>query len=225
MKRPTEPPPSLYRMPDPRRGRGPHGLLASGADYEPGTLLAAYRAGIFPWPSGEARFWCSPDPRPLFLLDREPRWHRSLARALRKRPFRVTVDRAFDRVVELCGDRVEGTWITDDLREGYRRVHDLGWAHSLEVWNEGSGDLVGGIFGVAVGASFSADSMFHRETDASKIAFASLVARLRERGFHMLDAQVPNDHLTFLGCEPFARADFLARLAVARDLSPPFPSE
>jgi len=220
----VEPPPTDYAMPDPRLGRGPYGIVGQGADFAPSTLLAAYRKGIFPWPSDGTTLWCSPDPRPIFPLDTAPIWHRSLARALRRKPFRVTVDTAFDDVLAACGQREEGTWITDELGAGYRALHRLGWAHSLEVWNRDTGALVGGIYGVAVGGAFSADSMFHRETDASKVAFASLIERLRGR-FTLFDAQVPNPHLTFLGCVPVRRREYLARLHEAASLDPIFPSE
>ncbi len=220
-----EPPPSVYTMPDPRRGVGPYGILAKGADFAPGTLLAAYRQAIFPWPNDDAVLWCSPNPRPIFLLDRPPAWNKSVLRALKKKDFRVTVDEAFEDVLEGCSDRPEGTWIVPELAEGYRALHRLGWAHSVEVWSRASGKLVGGIYGVAPGGGvFSADSMFHRETDASKVAFASLIELLAGR-FLLFDAQVPNPHLAFLGCVPIPRAEYLRRFVQAAAYPATFPVE
>ncbi|MGH7804947.1 MAG: leucyl/phenylalanyl-tRNA--protein transferase, partial [Candidatus Binatia bacterium] len=131
---PIEPPPSRYRMPDPRHSP-PEGLVAAGGDLEPGTVLTAYRAGIFPWPDREGRvLWWSPDPRAILPLDG---FHesQSLRRRRRSGRFQVTVDRAFAAVLAGCADRPEGTWITAGITHAYRRLHRLGWAHSIEVWN------------------------------------------------------------------------------------------
>jgi leucyl/phenylalanyl-tRNA--protein transferase len=191
-------------------------------------MLAAYQRGIFPWPApqleGDLVAWCSPDPRAVFPLDAPPHWSRSLVRSMRKKPFGVTVDRAFSQVVALAGDRAEGTWITAQLARSYRALFDLGWAHSLEVWNVETRALVGGIFGVAIGAVFTAESMFHRETDASKVAFASLVERLRGR-FRLFDAEIMNPHLARLGCVDMPRRVFLEELSRARDVEVAFPTE
>lgn len=198
-------------FPDPARA-GSREILAVGVDFSPGTLLAAYRAGIFPWPQSAALVpWCSPDPRAVFPLEEPPHWSRSLRRTLRRAPYRVSVDEAFEQVIAACGtERDGGTWIVPELVEGYVRLHRLGWAHSVEVWD---GDaLVGGIYGVAIGGLFAGESMFHRRTDASKIAFAHLVARLRAGGFRLFDVQVMNDHLASLGCVELRRARFLERL-------------
>ena len=161
--------------------------------------------------------WCSPDPRALFPLDTPPRWSRSLRRSLRTKPFHVTFDTAFTAVLERCADREGGTWITETLARGYRQLHALGWAHSVEVWNRDSGELVGGIYGVALGALFCGESMFHRETDASKVAFATLAELLRGAGFQLFDVQVMSPHLASLGCVTLPRPEFLRRLTAAVD--------
>jgi leucyl/phenylalanyl-tRNA--protein transferase len=214
------------RFPDPA-GAPEHGVVAVGCDFAPGTLLSAYRSGIFPWPHGsdeDARgaplvLWFSPEPRCIFSLEREPHWSRSLRRTLRHHPYDVTVDEDFASVIRLCGEtRADATWIIPELVRGYRTLHELGWAHSVEVWERGAGgtrNLVGGIYGVAIGGLFAGESMFHLRTDASKIAFATLVARLRATGYELFDVQVKNDHLTSLGCIEIPRAEFLGRLARA----------
>lgn len=188
-----------------------------GVDFSPGTLLAAYRVGIFPWPQSRSLVpWCSPDPRAIFPLDPAvpPHWSRSLRRTLRIHPYRVTVDTAFEQTMRACGDtRPEGTWITPEMVEGYGALHRLGWAHSVEVW-EGD-ELVGGIYGVAIGGLFAGESMFHRRTDASKIAFATLVDRLRAGGFVLFDVQVMNEHLESLGCIEIRRGAYLDRVEKA----------
>ncbi|HEX7603660.1 MAG TPA: leucyl/phenylalanyl-tRNA--protein transferase, partial [Polyangiaceae bacterium] len=139
---------------------------------------------------------------------------RSLRRTLRTHPFRISVNTAFEEVMNACGtERAGGTWIIPELIAGYVKLNELGWAHSLEVW-EGE-LLVGGIYGVAVGAAFAGESMFHRRTDASKIAFATLAERLKESGYLLFDAQVKNPHLTSLGCIEIKRTDYLERLAKA----------
>lgn len=207
---PVEPPPSAYRMPDVRRAP-PHGLVAAGGDLEPGTLLAAYRAGIFPWPDPDGRlFWWSPDPRAILPVDG---FHasRSLRRRRRTGGFCVTRDRDFAGVIDGCASgRREGTWITPAMRAAYLVLHQLGWAHSVEVWRDDR--LVGGLYGVAIGGFFAAESKFHREPDASKIALVELVEHLSARGFTLLDVQLPTAHLTSLGVITIARSQYLARL-------------
>ena len=219
---PIEPDPTRFVFPDPRLGSGPNGVLGIGGDFSPGTLLAAYRAGIFPWPIDRRTVpWCSPDPRGLLLLDQAPSWSRSVRRA-RKRPFRVTADTAFAEVVAKCAEtREEGTWILPGLAQGFATLHELGWAHSVEVW---SGDaLVGGIYGLAIGRSFAGESMFHTETDASKVAYSRLADALHAAGFHFLDTQLPTPHLETLGVRAVPRDEFLVRLARARDAPCVFP--
>jgi leucyl/phenylalanyl-tRNA---protein transferase len=201
--------PCRFEFPDPARADA-EGLLAEGGDLEPATLIAAYRAGIFPWPYQEHELlWWSPDPRAILPLD-GLHVSRSLARLLRQGRFRVTLNAAFPDVVAGCADREE-TWITPALRAAYVRLHTLGWAHSVEVWAP-DGALAGGLYGVAVGALFSAESMFHRVRDASKVALVALVGHARRVGLTLLDVQVPSAHLTSLGARTIARRDYLARV-------------
>lgn len=216
---PIEPDDTGVRFPDLRRAPA-SGLVAVGVDFRPGTLLRAYRSGIFPWPqSDEAVGWFSPHPRTVFPLDKALHWARSLRRTLRAHPFRITVNTAFEEVMRACATEHEGgTWIIPELIAGYVTLHEMGWAHSLEVW-EGDA-LVGGIYGVAVGAAFAGESMFHRRTDASKIAFATLAERLKDSGYVLFDAQVKNPHLTSLGCIEIKRPDYLERLAGAVAMVP-----
>lgn len=223
---PQEPEPTEVDFPPPSSAND-EGVVAVGSDFRPGTLLRAYRAGIFPWPHGvrgrpgHVVFWFSPAQRALFPLEREPRWSRSLRRTLRASPFRVTCDHAFEEVVRACGDtRPSGTWIIPPVVRGYTQLHQLGFAHSVEVWDRE--ELVGGIYGLALGSAFAGESMFHRRTDASKIAFAHLVQRLRARGFQLFDVQVQNRHLQSLGCVEIERAEFLQRLHTAQQVLRPF---
>jgi leucyl/phenylalanyl-tRNA---protein transferase len=206
-------------MPDPRTAL-PNGLLACGGDLEPGTVLAAYRAGIFPWPDPDERLlWWSPESRAVLPLDR---FHesRSLRRTRRRGAFRVTVDRAYASVMEGCADRPEGTWITSSILAAYVSLHKLGWAHSVEVW---AGDrLAGGVYGVAIGGFFAAESMFHREPDASKVALAELVEHLRRVEFRLLDVQLLTTHLASLGAVLIARDEYLRLLSQAIALGPRF---
>lgn len=204
-----------------------HGVLAMGCDFTAGTLLGAYRHGIFPWPHGDEDdeagaplvLWFSPDPRCIFPLEREPHWSRSLRRTLRIHPYEVTVNRDFAGVIRMCGEtRASGTWIIPELVRGYCELHRLGWAHSVEVW-EGT-QLVGGIYGVAVGGLFAGESMFHTRTDASKIAFATLVSKLRHAGYALFDVQVTNPHLASLGCIEIPRRAYLDRLGNALSRNP-----
>jgi leucyl/phenylalanyl-tRNA--protein transferase len=198
-----------------------------GVDFRAGTLLAAYRAGIFPWPQSSRRVgWFSPDPRAIFPLEKPPHWSRSLRRAMRAKDLTITIDEAFSDVMKACGDeRREGTWIVPALVEGYARLFKLGWTHSVEVWEtreKGRHVLVGGIYGVAIGRFFSGESMFHRRTDASKVAFAALVEKLRAADYELFDVQVQNPHLESLGIVEIARTDYLDRLAraISREAKP-----
>jgi leucyl/phenylalanyl-tRNA---protein transferase len=206
-------PPCRFRFPDPR-GADEDGLIASGGDLEPATLLAAYRGGIFPWPAeGIDLLWWSPDPRAVLPPD-GVHVSRSLRRTLRQARFRVTIDAAFDDVIDACGDRGgEGTWITPALRAAYARLHRLGWAHSVEVWAGGA--LVGGLYGVASGGLFAAESMFHRVRDASKVALVALGQHARAVGVTLIDVQMPSPHLAAMGAVTLARADYLDALALA----------
>ncbi|WP_394823782.1 leucyl/phenylalanyl-tRNA--protein transferase [Pendulispora albinea] len=217
--RATEPPRTEIVFPDPR-GTPEPGIVAVGSDFRPGTLLQAYRSGIFPWPHGHHVLWFSPDPRAILPLEGELHWSRSLRRTLRRHPFEVTVDQAFVEVMRACGYTRDATWITPALARGYTALHKLGWAHSVEVW-EHQGErreLVGGIYGMAIGGLFAGESMFHTRTDASKIAFATLAGRLQTRGFVLFDVQVMSDHLASLGCIDVSRHEYLARLERALEV-------
>ncbi|MDB4945745.1 MAG: Leucyl/phenylalanyl-tRNA--protein transferase [Labilithrix sp.] len=225
---PIEPAPTHVRFPDPRRPKAPE-VLGMGCDFSPGTVLLAYRSGIFPWPHGDERdgkrplvLWFSPSPRAIFPLDQpgELHWSRSLRRTLRQHRYEVTLDEDFAQVMHLCGEtRAKATWIIPELEEGYQRLHELGWAHSVEVWEKpasGPRVLVGGIYGLAIGGMFAGESMFHLRTDCSKIAFVSLAERLRASGFTLFDVQVQNNHLASLGCIEIPRREYLERLPLAQ---------
>jgi leucyl/phenylalanyl-tRNA--protein transferase len=195
-------------FPDPGRSlREPNGLLAVGGDLRPARLLAAYGRGIFPWfEEGQPVLWWCPDPRAVLFPD-QIHVSRSLRRTLRRGALRLSWDRAFSRVVHACAaprSRGAGTWITPDMLAAYTRLHRLGHAHSLECWQ--GEDLVGGLYGVAIGAVFFGESMFSRVTDASKVALVALAAA----GFELIDCQVPNPHLTRMGAVEIPRREFLA---------------
>ncbi|HEX7167268.1 MAG TPA: leucyl/phenylalanyl-tRNA--protein transferase [Acidimicrobiales bacterium] len=226
---PIEPPPNVWAFPDPSTADGD--LVIVGADLEPGTILAAYRKGLFPMPlatpgigrRGGARSqlgWWSPDPRGILPLDGLV-VTKSLRRSLRR--FEIRVDTAFDEVVVACADpRRTGAWITDEVRAAYRRLHDLGWAHSVEAWSLDDGSLAGGLYGLNVGGLFAGESMFHRVTDASKVALVALVELLRTDGTdRLLDVQWVTDHLATLGAIPIRRDAYLALLANNIHRSPP----
>ncbi|OGI43872.1 MAG: leucyl/phenylalanyl-tRNA--protein transferase [Candidatus Muproteobacteria bacterium RBG_16_64_11] len=195
----------------------PEGLVAVGGDLRPERLLAAYRHGIFPWYGADQPIlWWSPDPRTV-LFPAKLKIARSLRKTLRQGKFRVTLDQAFDTVMRACagprGDQPSGTWITPAMHEAYVRLHALGHAHSVEAWDDGQ--LVGGLYGVALGAAFFGESMFSRATDASKVAFVHLVRQLEAWGYALVDCQVASAHLFSLGAEEIPRTDFLAQLAAA----------
>lgn len=191
----------------------PNGLLCAGGDLSPERLLAAYRRGIFPWyAAGQPILWWSPDPRAVL---RPGQFHvsRSLARSIRNRGYTASIDTAFASVVAHCGDRTlrpEGTWITPAMSEAYQRLHELGYAHSIET-RQGP-TLVGGIYGVALGRVFFGESMFSLARDASKVAMARLVEELTARGFELLDCQIPSAHLTTLGVRALSRRSFVSLL-------------
>jgi leucyl/phenylalanyl-tRNA--protein transferase len=189
--------------------------LAFGGDLSVGTLLDAYRHGIFPWFNpGEVIQWWSPDPRALFVVE-DFHVPRRLARTIRSGVFTCTIDTAFTRVMEGCSERDEGSWIGPEVIDAYSDLHRAGHAHSVEVWRDGQ--LAGGVYGVRTGAVFAGESMFARVTDASKVAWAFLMARLKERGFVALDAQILNSHTESLGAVNVPRALFLKLLAAARE--------
>jgi leucyl/phenylalanyl-tRNA--protein transferase len=190
-----------------------------GADLAPATLVGAYRRGVFPWPhdSIDAVPWFSPPRRAVLPLDRL-HISRSLARTLRRSGYETTVDEAFDAVVEGCREPrtyEDGTWISEDLAAAYSLLHRLGHAHSLEVWD--ADRLIGGIYGVLVGGIFCGESMFHRETDASKVALADLISRLVEAGAGLLEVQHQTPHLQSLGAIEIERALYLGLLRELRD--------
>lgn len=191
----------------------PNGLLAIGGCLSATRLLNAYRHGIFPWyNANEPILWWSPDPR-LVLFPEHLQVSRSLKKTLRKNTFTVTFDTVFDKVVRACADSRqsrEGTWITKDIMRAYRELHLLGFAHSVETWREG--ELVGGLYGVAIGRVFFGESMFHTETDASKTAFAVLVRHLKDWDFELIDCQVYTHHLASLGAELIGRNAFTSLL-------------
>ena len=217
---PDDPPDVL---PDPEQALAePNGLLAAGGSLRPDWLLHAYSRGIFPWyQTGQPILWWSPDPRAV-LTPREVRISRSLAKTLRRGHIEATCDTAFAAVVAGCAAPrryTDQTWITPEMASAYENLHRLGHAHSFEVWHEG--DLVGGLYGVAIGRLFCGESMFTRMRDASKLAFARCLEHLGRNGFELVDCQLPTPHLESLGARPIARSHFLAMIdrltAVPRD--------
>jgi leucyl/phenylalanyl-tRNA--protein transferase len=215
---PIVPPPTAWAFP-PADTADEHGVVGIGADLEPGTLLSAYRAGLFPMPVVERRSiaWWSPDPRGILPLD-GLRVTRSLRQSCKR--FEVRVDTAFGAVIDGCRDpRRDGGWISPGIKAAYERLFDLGWAHSVETWTP-EGVLAGGLYGVAVGGLFAGESMFHHERDASKVALVGLVELMRARGGVLLDVQWTTEHLASLGAIDIPRSEYLARLekAVALDL-------
>jgi len=210
---PVEPPLSRWAFP-PADEADPNGVVGLGADLEPGTLLAAYRQGIFPMPidRGNRVAWWSPDPRGVIPLD-GLHVSRSLRRSLGH--FEIRVDSAFDQVVDGCASPTRpGGWITPEIKHAYRRLHELGWAHSIETWSA-DGRLVGGVYGVAIGGLFAGESMFHEARDASKAALVGLVTLLRAGGASLFDVQWTTPHLESLGAVDLPRATYLDRLRAA----------
>jgi len=196
----------------------PEGLLAIGGDLSSRRLLEAYRHGIFPWYSnGQPILWWSPDPRAVLYPERL-KVSRSLRKTLRRGTFAVTFDHAFEQVIRACSEpRViggvvnEGTWITDEMKAAYVGLHRAGYAHSVETWS--GPRLAGGLYGVALGRGFFGESMFHRETDASKVALAGLVRLLRRWRFDFIDCQLSSEHVLGLGAVEVPRRLFLEELA------------
>lgn len=191
----------------------PDGLLAFGANLSVPRLLEAYSLGIFPWYSaGQPIMWWSPDPRAV-LLPEQLKISRSLAKTLRKGQFTVTLDKAFEAVIKACAQPRESqpeTWITTEMQAAYNSLHTAGYAHSVECWF--AGELVGGLYGVAIGRVFFGESMFSWRSDASKIAMVSLVQQLKAWGFTLIDCQVQSDHLCSLGATTWPRARFTQHL-------------
>jgi leucyl/phenylalanyl-tRNA--protein transferase len=215
---------TVFRLTDELVFPAPHlavreGLLAVGGDLRPKRLLLAYRSGIFPWyDEDEPILWWSPDPR-MVLLPGDFHVSRRLARTLCGGEFAVTFDTAFREVIEACARAPRpgqgGTWIMPEMIEAYVRLHDLGYAHSVECRQ--GGKLVGGLYGVSLGRCFFGESMFHEATDASKVALAALVQRATEWEFTLIDCQVPNPHLVHLGARKMPRAEFLNLLEQSLD--------
>ena len=191
----------------------PNGLLAMGGDLSPQRLLAAYVRGIFPWyEPGQPILWWSPDPRAVLWPD-NLHVSRRLQRTRRRSDLSLTCDRSFTTVVQCCAEPrryAEGTWITGEMSDAYSALHELGWAHSFEAWQED--ELVGGLYGIAIGRVFFGESMFSRVTDASKIALITAVEYLRARDFALLDCQIWSSHLSTLGATTLPRAEFLQQL-------------
>ncbi len=203
----------------------PNGLLAAGGDLSVSRLLDAYRRGIFPWSSeGRPILWWTPDPRMVLRVD-EFRVSRSLRKRVASGVFELRVDTAFDDVVAACAQAARpgqgGTWITRAIRDGYGALHARGYAHSFESWRDGR--LVGGLYGVALGRMFFGESMFARETDASKVALVHLVDRCARLGVPMIDCQQETAHLAKLGARPMPRAQFARRLAELINSTDPPP--
>jgi len=188
----------------------PDGLLAVGGCLSNKRLLNAYRLGIFPWYSpGEPILWWSPNPR-LVLFPDQLKVSRSLAKTLRQKTFTFTVDQAFNQVIEACAkprSYSKETWISEDMQAAYSRLHKAGFAHSAEAWL--NGELVGGLYGVAIGQVFFGESMFHTCTDASKVVFVSLVDQLKLWGYQIIDCQVHSEHLASFGATNCERSKFI----------------
>ena len=194
--------------------KNPNGLLAAGADLSVERLLQAYRRGVFPWYSnGQPPLWWSPDPR-MVLFCEEIKVPRSLAKSIRNKGYEVRVDTAFPEVLKGCAEprrQQPGTWLGPDMRVAYARLHQEGYAHSFETWLDG--ELVGGLYGVALGRMFYGESMFSRATDASKVALVALVQHLKEKGFPLIDCQMHTPLLESLGAREIPRREFLRALA------------
>lgn len=213
---PEAPPSSRWRFPDAvadiARAAGQAEVAGVGADLEPGTVLAAYRAGLFPMPVRRRLLgWWSPDPRGVLPLE-GLRISRSLRRSTAR--YELRVDTACGEVIEACADRRRpGAWIDSAVQAAYLRLHHMGWVHSVEAWDDRG--LAGGLYGLAIGGLFAGESMFHHRTDASKVALVGLVARLRTGGGALLDVQWATDHLRSLGVVEISRIEYHRRLAGA----------
>lgn len=200
----------------------PNGLLAIGGDLSPARLLKAYRLGIFPWYNQEPILWWSPDPRTVLFLDK---LHiaKSLQKFLRKKPFIIKADQQFAAVLRECaaprlrqGKWERGTWLNKEMQKAYQQLHEMGYAHSIEVYaNE---DLVGGLYGISIGKIFFGESMFSRQTHASKVALIALAQQLRQWGFLLIDCQMPSPLLQSMGAESITRQSFNDRLAANNKL-------
>jgi len=210
-KQPVVPPTTLWQLPSPEVADA-NGLVGVGADLEPGTLLAAYRHGLFPMPFRKGQIgWWSPDPRGILPLD-----GLIVSRSLRasQRKFDIRIDTAFTEVVRRCGDpsRPHG-WINDEFIAAYTRLHEMGWAHSIETWR--NDELVGGLYGLRIGGLFAGESKFHTVTDASKVAVVATVEWMHATAGTLFDVQWRTDHLATLGVIEISRTEYLRRLAAA----------
>jgi leucyl/phenylalanyl-tRNA---protein transferase len=190
--------------------KDPNGLLAIGGDLGPERLIAAYSHGVFPWFSEDDAYilWWSPDPRAHLPLE-DYTIKRSLRKTIKKSPFNITINHAFEQVIDQCSTITESrsdTWITDDMRDAYIELHQKGNAHSIEVWD--NDQLVAGLYGINIGLCFFGESMFTRKPDASKMAFYFLAGWLRQNNAQLLDCQMPNPHLDSLGVIPISRDDY-----------------
>ena len=207
--------PRTYTFP-PLEAASPEGLLAVGGDLNPDRLLSAYRQGVFPWFSdGQPILWWSPNPRAI-LYPADLHISRSLRKSLRTQGFAVTADRAFDDVIQRCAESRnarEGTWITSGMQEAYCTLHRMGYAHSVETWQ--NSQLVGGLYGLAIGKAFFGESMFSQITDASKTALVALSVSLTAGGYHFIDCQVVSEHLNSLGAKAVPRYRFSSELKQA----------
>ena len=209
---PIEPETSRWSMPDPRSA-APDEIVGYGADLDAGTLLDAYRSGLFPMRAGPEKViaWFSPDPRSVIPLG-----HIHVSRTLRRslQRFEIRVDTAFEGVMNACAEnRSDGNWIDEDFVSAYLRLFEFGWAHSIEVWQNDA--LVGGLYGVSIGGLFAGESMFHRVTDASKAAMVATEERLREGGGALFDVQWSTPHLESMGAIEIGREEYLKSLAAA----------
>jgi leucyl/phenylalanyl-tRNA---protein transferase len=216
---PVQPPPTQWAFPcsagDQALAAGPGEVVGVGADLQPGTLLAAYRCGLFPMPAGHKLAWWSPDPRGIIPLE-----GLFVSRSLRRSCLRyeVRTDSAFEQVIAACANPSRrGAWIDRRMKNAYVRLHELGWAHSVEAWSA-EGELAGGLYGVAIGGLFAGESMFYRQRDASKVALVGLVEALRAGGGRLLDVQWLTPHLASLGAVEVSRGRYheLLEEAVAR---------
>lgn len=202
----------------------PNGLLAIAGDLSPQRLINAYRDGIFPWYSeGDAIMWWSPDPRAIISIE-QLNINKTLKKVIKKQPYRITLNNAFEEVIGFCADapfRSEATWIVDDMEAAYIQLHQLGYAHSIEVWD--GNELVGGLYGIAINGFFSGESMFYSKSNASKLALVAIAQHLRSIGITIIDCQLTNPFLESMGCIEIKRSDFIDIKAV--QLTTPVPED
>lgn len=208
----------------------PNGLLAVGGDLQPKRLISAYSQGIFPWFSeNDPLLWWSPNPRAIIHVD-DLRINRTLRKALKRSPYKITLNTAFEQVIALCADapfRDDGTWILPDMQKAYVNLHQLGFAHSIEIWQINSDqepELVGGLYGVAINGFFSGESMFYTSPNASKFALVALVELLKTIDIDFIDCQLLNDFLADMGATEISRENFIAlkRMAINKKVSADF---